>query len=335
MMKDMEMGITILVILLLSQTLMNMNLMQEKHLHFICGVSTTSCTHTLISETHEEVLWSEVEENITVDDFKALLEKAEEKHLYLKSNIGVEGSSTYETITLTSDTYICLNGYSIHNIRFNATTFKLVITNCQDKLSYITRDTDDGTIFNSNNVDIFGRNKNIIIKGYNIYTNSQNATKDFNAYDVVFNQYNLDVEANQIFATSADNTAQLVTMKFEKVDITGFKGNVIFNRALGIALKNVKIHNNKLERTIFDITNSGLDLTLFGNVDIYENETHGGVRSLINNQKNITVEKLATLSVVNNKIERGYHDQKFVMLCSAIIFLSLARNQKYVRPICV
>ena len=41
-------------------------------------------------------------------------------------------------------------------------------------------------MFNSNNIDIYGVNKNIVIKGYSIYNNAVNETKTFNAYCEVY-----------------------------------------------------------------------------------------------------------------------------------------------------
>ena len=304
----------------------------SSHNHKICGIGTMSCTHTVVDGTHTVVEWYPIGKNITIAEFKSKLETDDIKYLYLESDIGIEGSSNYESIAIGGDTYICLNGHSIHNVRFNTTTYNLTITNCQETISGITRNTDDATIFNSNNVDIFGVNKNIAIKGYNIYTNSVTETKTFNAYDVTFTQYNTNVDANQVFATSVDNASQLTSMKFEKVNLSGFSGNALFSRALGITLKNVNIYDSKFERTIFDIGANGQDIILDGNVDIYANETLGGNRALINTTKNILVERTATLSVINNKIERTYQDQKFLEFKNGdkILGKLVVTNNKYV-----
>ena len=64
-------------------------------------------------------------------------------------------------------------------------------------------------------------------------------------------------------------------MKFEDVEISGFNGTTLLSKTLGITFKNVNIYDNKMSGSILDVTS------------------------------NITAEKVATLSIVNNKMQNG------------------------------
>ena len=103
-------------------------------------------------------------------------------------------------------------------------------------------------------------------------------------------------------------------MNIEDVEISGFNGVTIFNKTIGLSLKNTNIYNNKMERTLFDINANATDIKFYGDNYIQNNTVSETNNAIINTSKNIIVENVATLSIINNKIKRGERIQKFIEL---------------------
>ena len=137
------------------------------HIHKLCGVATNSvCTHTLVTDTHDNVDWTPVRKDITPSAFKALLQLSGDKYLYLQSNIGTEGGSDHQEVVITANVNICLNGFSMHNIRFSAgNDYVVSITNCQTTESRITTNTTN-VLSSDTHLNIYGVNKNIEVGSY-------------------------------------------------------------------------------------------------------------------------------------------------------------------------
>ena len=334
----------------------------ENHYHKVCGVASGSaCTHTLVTDTHDAIKWTSVEKDIEPADFRTLLQASGAKYLYLLSDIGVEGSSTHVSIVVTDDVHICLNGFSMHNIRFGANTSsrKVTITNCLDTHSLITESTAANDIFNKNNVNVFGIDKNITIKAHGIYAvgDTTSAQKTINFYSAHFEPYNASAVTRRNIYTNGTSESYRTTINVEGCEFDGFNSQSFVYGSIKWTMKDTTIQNTACTSNIISISEYG-SFTLYGdnnvrnctytnnesafyiNADVsiengtttFENNKNtGNSQCFVDVTKSFDLKADARLIINNNTIKKANNEQKIlsISLTTNILGSLAVTNNKF------
>lgn len=199
-----------------------------EHKHKICGVSAgVACSHKDMSSHTDIVLYEALPDNLQNNAINQYINGTAgnlSEYIYLTTDISFDGG----IITLTRDVYICLNGHSITG-NFGASNYKVTITNCQDKVSYIQNTFSYSTTpsFSDLNAEIYGQEfneeKNIVISAPRYIALTQSSKKsDFYVYNTVFSRINHDSATNNSYCILVNGSSSAKkNLTLEKVEFDG------------------------------------------------------------------------------------------------------------------
>jgi hypothetical protein len=230
----------------------------NKYFHKLCGIDgSKTCSHTEVEAHAEEVEYSILNTSgMSEDEIVGLLSSGGKYHLLEKLSF-----STTKTIKITDDLYLCLNGYDIEKVRFisNVSNKAIYITNCQDTVSKVVNDSSE--IAFSGNVELFGKNNNILVKSKIIssdyYLQGETVVgKTFKAYSVDFTSYDATSESGYSIVIGAGAGGYVFTL--ENCNFYEYNG---YNHFL-LAENRVKVlFNNVTVRNIYNINRSFIECT--------------------------------------------------------------------------
>lgn len=279
--------------------------------HKICG-EINDCSHTL-TDSHEEIInWEMVDEDISYNNFVSLFDTQDTKYLFLTSNISTTSTAT---ITLKSDIYLCLNGYSLTNFNFTVDTssqdhatsdsYKLCITNCQSSTSSISVDS---YLSNQIMLSIYGisQNINISINKLMNFTlsdieSSSVTQNNINIYSAVLSQSSsmqLDDYLFNISNGDGDNLISGFAVDLEEVKFDTFNVKSMLFENVDVNIKNVTIENISSTDCIIDMAGSG-DVNFYG--DNYIQDCVVTSEHLFNSNFKTTFND-GTTNFINNKL---------------------------------
>ncbi|MBR0038590.1 MAG: hypothetical protein IJP71_01135 [Lachnospiraceae bacterium] len=142
---------------------------EPKHRHKLCGVSTTSvCLHNNIVSHTEEMKYRKISNMYTSKaEVKSLLQTGGAfvltYDLDTKSLTGT--GNQYVEVTPATDLYICLNGHSLNGFIFlGGANRNVYITNCKTTTATLSNDINAWAMFKNLSGEIYGINKNILVK---------------------------------------------------------------------------------------------------------------------------------------------------------------------------
>ena len=142
---------------------------EPKHRHKLCGVATTSaCLHSSIVNHTEEMKYRKISKMYTSkSEIKSLLQTGGAFVLtYDLDTKNLTGTGNqYIEVTPTTDLYICLNGHTLNGVIFlGGANRNVYITNCQTTTSTLSNDIINWAMFKNLSGEIYGINKNILVK---------------------------------------------------------------------------------------------------------------------------------------------------------------------------
>ncbi|MBR4313765.1 MAG: hypothetical protein IKP66_02530, partial [Lachnospiraceae bacterium] len=264
---------------------------EKIHIHKVCGLSTQSCTHIDMASHSKSVRWEEFPTDITASQVNNYLNGTSGglgQYIFLSNDLTLTGN----TITLSRDIYICLNGHSIIGT-FAASTYKVVITNCKNSVGTIGNF--NSTVFTALNAEVYGLEfggvKNINIKGSRYIDANVNSAKNIYIYNAKFVKYESNSGNYQDAIYIANSTGKkIVTLEkveFEGSSNTNYKNDCLIeldgnNDNSILNLRDITINNyNSVESYFISVGYGTVTLngenTISNSKNILSSSTTGGL----------------------------------------------------------
>ena len=260
---------------------------KKAHIHKLCGIASTSeCTHTGIPAHTDMITF---EESLTKDstfptEGGAFLTES-------MNNVGL--------ITLTDDLDICLNGFDINGIRFNANGHKLNITNCQNKQVVLTNDNSDEYIFSAGNINVMTGIGSMKVVTDGMYKDV-NTTEVVNAnfYNVVIENITDNSSMSLINAKETTDRDSRVVLSSTSIAKLTYQTNVIETENVDLEVYDSIIDDIHIASATGDIINAKSIVELY-NVEITNNIVDDG--DIIEVIGNTNIASISNANFLNNQ----------------------------------
>lgn len=281
------------------------------HSHKICGV-TGNCIHSTNivagTDAHTNQIYSPLN---SVND---LYDASKSEYLYLTSDINISSP-------LTRDIYLCLNGYSVTGTE-NTQNYKIYITNCSSTVSTVGDFTNK--LCFKNPVEYYGINKNIILKGQNLFYYETTGQTSGYYYDIDFSFKIQGNAENPFYVYGGTLTLENIVFDGENQDdnYNTYTPTSIFYSPGELNLINTTIKNYKSRMYVFYSPTA---------VNFYDNNLVDNLTSTTNGYKRLisgspTIKITSGETIISNLVEDSFMENVGAMEINNVATLSIINN---------